>query len=107
MYILRTNNIKNCYLGIGVLEDKFSDFIILGDIFFHHQIVIFDKGNNRIGFINNYKTPYIFFSNNLIEALIVFISFLISVSGIFILFLRKKTQKAHTMLTEPLRKPNM
>lgn len=35
--------------------DSLSSFMILGDMFLHHHEVIFDKENNRIGFINNHR----------------------------------------------------
>lgn len=42
-YILGSYNNRICMLGIDNLPEAFADFIILGDIFFHHQTIIFDK----------------------------------------------------------------
>lgn len=89
-------------LGIDQLSDSFADFIILGDIFFHHQTIIFDKQNNRIGFVNNHKIVNIYPNGNVLvwifNAMTVFALLVV----MFILGLRKK-RTVDTMLQEPLK----
>lgn len=47
-------------LGIQTLPTEDLDMIILGDIFFHDKTIIFDKTKNKIGFISNAKTIYVY-----------------------------------------------
>jgi len=42
-------------LGIDILPDSINDTLILGDLFFHQRLIIFDKDQNRIGFVSNHK----------------------------------------------------
>lgn len=51
MYLFTSSGLKDCYLGISPLS---TPFIILGDMFLQHNTVIFDKQNNKMGFIENY-----------------------------------------------------
>lgn len=59
-YILGSYAGKNCRLGIEALPEGGPDFIVLGDLFFHDQVVLFDKERNRIGFVNSQRRPYLF-----------------------------------------------
>ena len=60
MYLFSSSSVKGCYLGIQPLS---APFIILGDIFLQHNTVIFNKEENKVGFIDNYKKIDPFFRN--------------------------------------------
>jgi hypothetical protein len=101
-YILGSYNNKVCMLGIETLPDETTDLLILGDIFFHHQIVIFDKESNQIGFVSNHKIINIFPSSNLLVWIMKAMNIFAFVVVLFILGLRKK-RAGNSLLQEPLR----
>lgn len=52
MYLLGPQTGSYCVLAVDKLDGL--SFIILGDIFLTTQTVIFDKNNNRVGFLDNH-----------------------------------------------------
>lgn len=46
---------SRCYLGI---ENSMSSLTILGDNFLQHNTVIFNKKDQSVGFINNFRQLY-------------------------------------------------
>lgn len=64
MYIFGGHYSFYCYLGIDT--NPLASFAILGDNFLQHNTVIFDKLNNQIGFIGNYKQLVQYISNDAI-----------------------------------------
>ena len=89
-------------LGIDMLVDSNIDFVILGDLFFHHQTIIFDKENNRIGFINNHRTVNLFPNHNFIISIFNSFAVFALIVALFILGMRKRTNQSGG-LNEPLR----
>ena len=88
MYLLGRLKNRNCYLGIDKLAK--IDFMILGDIFLQHHAVIFDKKNNKIGFINNHRTLSIYFDGELIPIILNILCIGMVVAAFMILVCRKK-----------------
>ena len=89
-YLFRHTSFEGCYLGIKptpIYE------IILGDIFLQNYIVIFDKEENKIGFIENFTplTPFID-NENLIYAF-KFVQVGLLLSGVAVLLLTMKKKK--------------
>lgn len=62
MYLFTSASASGCYLGISPLS---TPFIILGDMFLQHNTVIFDKTENKMGFIENYieLDPFVYDDN--------------------------------------------
>jgi len=58
MYLFSSSG--GCYLGIQPLN---FPFMILGDVFLRHNTVIFNKIENTIGFIDNYRKIDLFVAN--------------------------------------------
>ena len=86
-------------LGIDILPDSINDTLILGDLFFHQRLIIFDKDQNRIGFVSNHKMVNLYPS--------VWAGYLLNILGIMsllvifmILGVRKKQNV--TALRQPL-----
>lgn len=92
-YISGAYNRRNCVLGIDRIANLTLDFIILGDIFFHGKTVIFDKPNNRIGFISNAKAITVYPNSNWVYYALDSIGILGLISAILILMLRRKRGK--------------
>jgi hypothetical protein len=101
-YVLGSYNNKQCMLGIDLLAESSIDFVILGDLFFHHQTIIFDKENNRIGFINNHRTVNIIPGYNFIITIFNSFAILSLIVALFILGMRKRAPQSGG-LNEPLR----
>lgn len=80
-------------LGIDILPDSINDTLILGDLFFHQRLIIFDKDRNRIGFVSNHKMVNLYpsvWAGNLLNILAI-----MSLLVIFmVLGLRKKQSAA-------------
>lgn len=76
----------NCVLGIENLD---APFLVLGDIFLHHHKVIFDKDNNRMGFLNNVKHLYLYVDNSLILTILNLMPIGLITGAFLILFCRK------------------
>lgn len=89
-------------LGIDSLPDPLIDLLILGDLFFHQRLVIFDKENNQIGFVSNHKLVNLFPNSPWVLITLNILALLSLVVVVFVLGLRK-TQNAGGMLREPLR----
>lgn len=82
------------------------DFLILGDIFFHHRVVIFDKEQNRIGFVDNSRLIELYPNSETLVYLLNGLGVGLTLSAILILAMRKKQnygRKIGNPLTEPLR----
>jgi hypothetical protein len=82
------------------------DFLILGDVFFHHRVVIFDKEKNRIGFIDNSRLIEIYPNSDVLVYILNGLGIGLILAAILILGLRRKDnygRKIGNPLTEPLR----
>lgn len=100
-YVLGSYNNRLCMLGIDSMPDPMMDLLILGDIFFHHRLIIFDKANNQLGFVSNHKVVNIYPSNSSVIWILNALALTSLLVVVMVLGLRK-TQNA-SMLREPLR----
>jgi len=66
--------------------------MILGDLFFHHQIVLFDKQNNRIGFVNNFKIVDLYPSADTVYLIMDVLAVCLLLAALCILVMRKKNR---------------
>lgn len=85
-----------------MLMDSNIDFVILGDLFFHHQTIIFDKENNKIGFMSNHRTVNLFPKHNIIITIFNSFAVFALIVALFILGMRKRASQSGE-LHEPLR----
>ena len=89
-YISGSYNRRNCILGIDKIGNLGLDFIILGDIFFHGKTIIFDKPNNKIGFISNAKAITVYPNSGWIYYALDIIGILGLIVAIFVLMIRRR-----------------
>jgi len=73
--------------------------VILGDLFFHHQIIIFDKSNNQIGFVNNHRNVNIFPNISGFGPIINLLTLTAILVAVCILALRNKNYIKRSSLT--------
>jgi sensor c-di-GMP phosphodiesterase-like protein len=84
-----------------------ANLIILGDLFFHGRTIIFDKPNNRIGFISQDKNITIYPHHNSVYLALDLIALLALVVAVFILMLRKRNRNTISELAEGLNRPEV
>ncbi len=87
-------------LGVDILPASINETLILGDLFFHQRLVIFDKQNNRIGFVSNHKMVNLY-PNQWALIILNILAVLSLVVVVMVLGLRKR--QVGGMLKEPLR----
>lgn len=90
VYISGSYNRRNCILGIDRMTNISLDFMILGDIFFHGKTIIFDKPNNRMGFISSDKAITVYPNSILVYYALDIIGILGLIVAVLILMLRRK-----------------
>jgi hypothetical protein len=93
-YILGSFNNRACMLGIDILPSSIVDTLILGDLFFHHRLIIFDKANNQIGFVSNHKMVNLYPSSDWVLWILNAIALLSLLVVVMVLGLRKKQNNA-------------
>jgi hypothetical protein len=91
-------------LGVDLLPPSINETLVLGDLFFHERLIIFDKEKNRIGFISNHKMVNLYPSQWALTVLNVLAGLALVVVGM-VLGLRKKQPGGGGMLREPLKGP--
>jgi len=91
-------------LGIVFIDNSPIDFLILGDIFFHHRVIIFDKEQNRIGFVDNSRLIEIYPNSEFLLYVLDALGLGLLLAAICILVLRK-SQSTRRGITNPLSEP--
>lgn len=90
-------------LGIQAVPSDDIDVIILGDVFFHDKTIVFDKKNNKIGFISNSKNIFVYPQEEWVLYIFDAIALLGIASAVAVLMMRKKKLNGKSELSEGLR----
>lgn len=101
-YILGSYKNRVCRLGIDKLRGNL-DFVILGDLFFHHQTIIFDKSNSQIGFVNNHRNVNIYPNSSAFSYFVNIFTLTALLAAVCILGLRSQFQNNSSSIRQPLR----
>ena len=92
-YMSGSYNRRNCILGIDKTPNLPPNFVILGDIFFHGKTIIFNKLENKIGFIGSQKAITVYPNSNWTYWVMDGIGGLGLVVAVLILMLRRRGRR--------------
>ena len=79
------------------------NFMIFGDLFFHHQVIVFDKVQNRIGFIISHNSVNLFPNLYLFTPITYALVIMAVLAVVMVLCMRrnKKLDQSKAQLFEP------